>query len=120
MRSITKKLLFVLITIMAHLPMTVAYAVPDISVPQQTYSTDMNMNMDMADCHSEQVPKKCGHCSDQHNCNTAHGSCSVSVGITELPTELYAYRNATRWHSTFHASSPPAQSSSLFRPPITL
>lgn len=106
---------------MTYLPMTVVYAVPDLPVAESSISSsmDMDMNMDMTDCHSDRVSKKCGHCSDQHNCNAAHGSCSVNFGIAAASFELTVHQAVSIWYSTVNVSAPPIYSSSLFRPPIS-
>ena len=113
----TKNLLLVLITIMAYLPMALAYAVPDVAVSEQTQSV---VEMDMSNCHDQQISKKCGHCTDQHNCNAAHSSCSTSLGIAFQSYDLNINQNVKSWYATFRVSTLFQQPVHLFRPPISL
>jgi hypothetical protein len=117
MHRMTKKLLFVLITIVAYLPMAIAYSVPDVSVSEQTQSM---ADMDMSNCHDQQTSKKCGHCTDQHNCNAAHSSCSTSFGISSQSYDLNINQKVKSGYSTFRVGIQFQQPIHLFRPPISL
>ena len=117
MHRATRKLLLILITIMAYLPMTVVYAVPTIPMTEQVQSV---AEMDMSDCHQQQSKQKCGHCSEQHNCNSAHSSCSTSFGIPAHSYELVVNQKLDSWYVAFHANTPLQHTIALFRPPILL
>jgi len=117
MNRITKRLLFVLITIMAYLPMTVVYAVPDVSIVQQSQSA---MTMDMADCHHQQLEKTCEHCANQHSCKCSHSSCSTSIGLPLQSVELEALNNASSRYSIIQVSTLFQRTTLVFRPPISL
>lgn len=117
MNNITKRLLIVLFTIVAYLPMAIAYSVPDVSVPEQSQFV---VEMDMSNCHEQQTSKKCGHCSDQHNCNAAHSSCTSSLGITSQSYDLNINQNVKNWYATFRVDTLFQQAIHLFRPPISL
>ena len=127
MRSYTKKLLFALFSIMAYLSMATSYALPAISVAEQSQDIvevdmDMGMGMDMSmmDCHHQQANKKCTHCIDQHNCNSAHSSCSISVGIASQYDELNVNKNTKPHYLTLRVTTLFQQTIPLFRPPISL
>jgi len=117
MRSVTKNLLFVLITIMAYLPMTVTYALPDISVSEQSQSMS---DMDMSKCHEQQSGNNCSHCSDLHNCNTSHSSCSTSSAITSPTYELNVNQEMLTTYLTIQVDTIFQQLIPLLRPPISL
>lgn len=113
----TKRLLFVLITIMMYLPMTVVNAAPDINLSgtTQTMAT-MTMNTD----HDHQtMHNKCGHCSDQHNCKTTHGSCSTSLGIPAQNFNLNISHYAQPQYAILDVATLAQQSFPLLRPPIS-
>ena len=123
MRSYTKKLLFVLLTIMAYLSMATSYALPVISVaeqPRDVVEMSMDMDMSMMDCHHQQANKKCAHCTDQHNCNSAHSSCSISVGIATQYDELNVKKKAKPLYTILRVGTLFQQTIPLFRPPILL
>jgi len=113
----TKKLLLILITLMAYLPLTVSYAMPDVSVPEQYQAV---MTMDMSNCHDQQLNKKCGHCSDDHNCNSSHSSCSTSSVIATQAYRLGVEHDNKGQYMTFNVSTLFQQPIPLFRPPISL
>lgn len=117
MHRMTKNLLLVLITIMAYLPVAIAYAVPDVAVSEQTQAM---VEMDMSNCHDQQTSKKCGHCTDQHNCNAAHSSCSTSSGIALQTHALNTNQHVKSWYVTFRVGTLFQQPIPLFRPPISL
>ena len=122
MSRFTKKWLFVLITIMAYFPMATAYAMPMIFIGQvtQNEAVEMTMTMDMSNCHHQQMAKKCAHCADQHHCNSAHSSCSASVGIALQSYELTVKQNSKPHYLTLRVSTLFQQTLPLFRPPISL
>ncbi len=117
MHQATKKLLLILFTIMAYLPMTVAYAVPDVAMTEQVQSM---IKMDMSDCHEQRIKQKCGHCADQHNCNSSAGSCSTSFGIPSYSAELVVNHKLNPWYMAYHVDTPRQHTSTLYRPPISL
>jgi|GEM_PF-1655082 len=131
MHRTTKKLLFVFITIMAYLPMTVmnlANAVPNISTSMQIQSVTakdtatmptMSM-MDIADCDHHQASKSCDHCSTQHSCHCVHSSCSVSLGITAHYAVFSNYRNIKDGYKALRIDTQFQQPTRLLRPPISI
>ena len=129
MQRITRRLLFVLLTIMAYLPMTVVNAMPNVSIPVQTQSVvAMNMAtmtamamMDTAaaDCHHHQADKTCDHCSTQHSSHCVHSPCSVSLAITTLYSLLSINRNLTNSDKTLRINTQFQQPAHLLRPPIS-
>ncbi|NQY26206.1 MAG: hypothetical protein HRT92_03405 [Piscirickettsiaceae bacterium] len=96
--------------------MTVVYATPDSAMTEQVQSMS---TMDMSDCHGQQVKQKCGHCSEQHNCNGALGSCSTSFGIPSRSFELVVNQKLDTWYMAYHVDTPRQYTSTLFRPPIS-
>ncbi|MBE9533072.1 MAG: hypothetical protein IMF04_03020 [Proteobacteria bacterium] len=74
------------------------------------------MSMDMENCHEP----KCGHCAEQHNCNSAFGSCSTSFGLTSYSYDLAVKQKLNSWYLAFHVNTPLQHSLALFRPPILL
>lgn len=117
MHQVTTKLLLIFITIMAYLPMTVAYAVPDISMVEQVQSVSQ---MDMSNCHEQKVKQKCGHCAEQHNCNSSTGSCSTSFGIPSYSYDLTVNHKLNSWYAAYYVNTPRQHTSTLYRPPISL
>ena len=127
MAHTTKRLLFVFFIIMAYLPMTMAYAVPTLSVAEQTpavvdMNMDMDMDMDMKNCHNQQnkMSQNCGHCTDKHNCNNATGSCSTSVSIVSQSYGLNRFQDLKTVYLSFRDNARFQRSKPLFRPPISL
>jgi hypothetical protein len=120
MHNITKKLLFVLLTIMAYLPMTVVHAMPDVTSPIQANITMDMSAMDISICHHQQVDKTCDSCDTKHNCHCVHSSCSVSVGITAHYCVLTTHRKLKDYSKGLQISTLFQQPSRLFRPPIFL
>lgn len=126
MHRVTKKILLVLLTIMAYLPMTVVNAMPDVAIPVQTQSvTTMNMAMmdmdamDMADCH-HQANKTCDHCSSQHATHCVHSACSVSLAaIATHYSLLNINRNLKTSDKTLRINTQFQQTTPLLRPPIS-
>jgi hypothetical protein len=125
MHRVTKKILLVLLTIMAYLPMTVVNAMPDVAIPVQTQSvTTMNMAMmdmdamDMADCH-HQANKTCDHCSSQHGYHCGHSASSVSLAITTHYSLLNINRNLKTSDKTLRINTQFQQTTPLLRPPIS-
>jgi hypothetical protein len=114
MRSITKQLILVLMIIMAYLPMTVVYAVPDISIPEQN---PVVSEMDMSNCHDEQSSNKCGQCADQYQCQS-----TASSGLALAPSSdrLGINQSVTVRYMTHDVSTKFQQPIPLFRPPISL
>ncbi len=113
----TKRLLFALITIMMYLPMTVVNAAPDINLSGNTQTI---MTMDMNNHHDDQtMHNKCSHCSDQHNCKSAHNSCSTSLGIPAQSFNLDISYYAQPRYAMFNVSSLFQQPLPLLRPPIS-
>lgn len=119
MHNITKKLLFVLLTMMAYLPMTVVNAMPDVAVQSQPVITMDMSTMDMTDCH-HQSNETCDTCATKHNCHCVHSSCSVSVGITAHYFVLITHRKLKDSSKALKISTLFQQPSHLFRPPISL
>ncbi|MFT7414284.1 MAG: hypothetical protein ACI9FO_000943 [Methylophagaceae bacterium] len=131
MHRITKRLLFVLLSIMVYLPMTIVNAMPNVSIPVQSQSaTVMNMtttqamammDMDMAavDCH-HQANKICDHCSTQHSSHCVHSSCSVSLAITTLYSLLSINRDLKNSDKTLRINTQFQQPTRLLRPPISI
>ena len=120
MNRMSKQLLFVLMTIMAYLPMTVVYAVPDVSIAPQSQSVMTMTDMDMADCHHQKTEINCEHCANQHSCNCSHSACSTSIGLTHQSAELNALNHTENSYSVMQLSALFQQSTLLFRPPISL
>jgi uncharacterized membrane protein len=120
MHRITKRLLFILLTIMAYLPMTVVNAMPNVSIPAQTQSViTMDMaGMDMADCH-HQTNKTCDHCSSQHATHCVHSACFVSLAITTHYSLLNINRNFKNSDKTLRINTQFQQTTPLLRPPIS-
>jgi len=104
---------------MAYLPMTMAFAVPNISVAEQTQAM---ADMGMKNCHDQQnnTSNDCGHCTDQFNCNNATNSCSTSVSLVSHSHELNNSQDAKALYLTFHDSTLFQRSNPLLRPPISL
>lgn len=113
----TTKLLLILTMLMAYMPMSMAYAMPDGAM-QEEMQSEMAMNME--NCHEQQVEPKCGHCAEQHSCNSAFGSCSISFGLTTYSSDLATKQNLNSWSLAFHVDTPLQHSLALFRPPISL
>ena len=111
------KLLLILTMLMAYLPMSMAYAMSDGAMQEEMQS---EMAMDMENCHEQQVEPKCGHCADQHNCNSAFGSCSTSFGLASYSYDLAIKQKLNSWYLAFHVNTPLQHSLALFRPPISL
>jgi hypothetical protein len=125
MHCLTKKILLVLLTIMAYMPMTVVNAMPDVTIPVQTQSvTTINIamidmdEMDMADCH-HQANKTCDHCSNQPAPHCAHSACSVSLAITTYHSLLNIHRNLKTSDKTLRINTQFQQPTPLLRPPIS-
>ena len=110
----TKRLLLVLLIIMVYLPMTVVYAVPDISIPEQIYSVS---EMDMSSCHHEQSSNKCDQCVDQVHC---HGTASSSFPLAPSSDGVGINQNDTTRYTSHDLNAEFQQSIPLFRPPISL
>lgn len=121
MHNITKKILIVLITIMAYLPMTVVNAMPDVAMPVQTQAvTAMDMaTMDMDDCHHEKASTSCDTCLSQHSCHCVHSSCSISFGLTAHYFALSINRNLKNSAKTLRINTQFQQATRLLRPPIS-
>jgi len=131
MPRLTKKLLFVLLTIMAYLPMTVmnvTNAMPTVSSPLQSQSIDtMNMatmamtGMAAADCH-HQTNKTCDHCVAQHTSHCVKSTCSVNlnVAITSPYSLPNISRNLKNSVHTLRINTQFQQPTSLLRPPISI
>jgi hypothetical protein len=124
MHHITKRLLFVLLTIMAYLPMTVVNAMPNVAISVQTQTqsvTTMDMaGMDMTDCHHNQVNKTCDHCSSQHAAHCVHSACSVSLAITTPYSLLSINRYLKNSDKTLRIDTQFQQTIPLLRPPISI
>ena len=125
MNRVTKQIVFILLTIMVYLPMTVVNAMPNVSIPTQTQSvTTMDMAMidmgamDMADCH-HQANKTCDHCSSQPAAHCAHGACSVSFAITTIYSLLNINRHLTNSDKPLRFNTQFQQPTPLLRPPIS-
>ncbi len=120
MHHVTKQIVFILLTIMAYLPMTVVNAMPNVAIPTQTQSvTTMDMGaMDMADCH-HQANKTCDHCSSQPAAHCAHGACSVSLAITTIYSLLNINRHLTNSDKPLRFNTQFQQPTPLLRPPIS-
>ncbi len=124
-----KRLLLVLLTIMAYLPMTVmnvANAMPNASVPMSTQSivamdmTNMAMiDAGVADCH-HQANKSCEHCSIQSGAHCVHNACSVSLAITTPYSLLNINRDLKNNDKTMRISTQFQQPTRLLRPPISI
>tara|TARA_R110002050_G_scaffold57423_5_gene129363 strand:- start:287904 stop:288290 length:387 start_codon:yes stop_codon:yes gene_type:complete len=128
MPRLTKKLLFVLLTIMAYLPMTVmnvANAMPTVSSPVQSQSVHaMNMAMtDMAaaDCH-HQTNQTCDNCLAQHTSHCVKSACSInlSVAITSPYSLLNISRNFKNSDHSLRINTQFQQPTNLLRPPISI
>ena len=125
MHRITKRLLFVLLTIIAYLPMTVVNAMPNVSIPVQTQSAPVMNMMDTAmadatDCYQqEQADKTCAHCASQHASHCASSVCSVSLAITAHYSLLNINRNLTNSDKTLRIDTPFQRPPPLIRPPIS-
>lgn len=125
MHRATKKILLVLLTIMAYLPMTVVNAMPDVAISIQTQSvTTPNMAMididavDMTDCH-HQTNKTCDHCSSQQATHCVHSACSASLAITTHYSLFSINRNLQSSNKTLPINTQFQQTTPLLRPPIS-
>lgn len=120
MYRLTKRLLFVLLTIMAYLPLTVVNAIPNVAIPVQTQSaTSMDMAMmDMAECNHH-TNSTCDHCSSQQASHCVHSACSVSLAITTHYLLLNINRNLKNSDETLRINTQFQQTTPLLRPPIS-
>tara|TARA_R110002049_G_scaffold65772_3_gene172397 strand:- start:323 stop:706 length:384 start_codon:yes stop_codon:yes gene_type:complete len=127
MHSINKNILFVLLTIMAYLPMTVVNAMPNVGIPVQTHQSATSMQMmtmegmeSMADANCHPANKTCDHCSNQNATHCANSACSVSVAITthypffSINRHFKNSDKVLRINTQFQEPSPP------LRPPISI
>jgi len=127
MYRITKRLLFVLLTLMTYLPMTVinvANAMPNVSIPvpaQSVMAMDMTtmMNTAATGCH-HQASKTCNHCSNQYAPHCAHSACSVSLAITTHNSLLSINRNLKNSDEILRIDTQFQQPTLLLRPPISI
>jgi hypothetical protein len=121
MHRITKKILLVLLTIMAYLPMTVVNAMPDVAIPVQNQSiTTMDVAMmDMADCY-HQANEICDHCSSQHTAHCVHSACSISLAITTHYSLLSINRDFKHSDKSLRINTQFQQTTPLLRPPISI
>jgi len=124
MHRVTKNILFILLTIMAYLPMTVVNALPNVTVPIQSTTTmsmaTMDMDaMDMTDCH-HQASKTCDHCSTEHASHCVHSACSVSLAITTHYLLVNINRNLKNSDKTLRFNTQFQQTTPLLRPPISI
>lgn len=118
MTSMTKRMLFVLITIIMYLPMTVVNAAPDIRLSGQMQTVTVTT---MSNHHDHTtMQNKCSHCSDQHNCKSSHTSCSTSLGIPAQIFNLHISHYAQPQYAILHVSTLAQQPIPLLRPPISL
>lgn len=114
MKSITRRLLLVLTIIMAYLPMTVVYAMPDISIPEQNVVAS---EMDMSSCHDEHSSKKCDACNDQFHC---HSTASSHFGLALSSEWLGLNQDGLTRYTKHDLNLNFQQPIPLLRPPIFL